>query len=231
MVGVSSRASSSGRRNGTSKPHSRPTLAISWSLVDNTVRVSSRELRAASAVQASSGLPSSGAMFFLGIPFDPLRAVTIPKTRIAIAKTLFGLVVDVMQPFLPVRSELRQLLCDAFGDVPVAIERARPVSTVLNLLANRGRDCVPLRRCMDHVAVRFTPLLTIAHQYDRCSEIARIAHKTARISDRACGPGQNSQVIFRHQISKRAQPARPRIFAEDADCLADVVRPGVDIRP
>jgi hypothetical protein len=62
---------SCGAKKGTFIPKRRPTSAISISSMDRITRSINAHDRAASNVQASSGFPYKGRLFFRGIPFAP----------------------------------------------------------------------------------------------------------------------------------------------------------------
>src|SRR5438094_524279 len=70
--------------NGTSAPAFLAAAAIAGSSVEMMVRYSTPLFRAASMVQAISGLPPSIARFFPGTPFDPPRAGMSPRIRAVI---------------------------------------------------------------------------------------------------------------------------------------------------
>src|SRR4051812_15101429 len=160
-------------------PHSRATCAISGSSVEITTRERRRAASAASAVYASSGLPISEAIFFRGIPLDPPRAVMIPSTRIFNLRSRFTVVVDIVQPLLPVWRDAHQRVRDAGGYIAIAVELACGITPVPQLFANRHRDIHRVRRDSRHVHVRLAAFLAISHQHDRRSEIAGVPHEAA----------------------------------------------------
>ena len=67
-------AYSAGRRNGTSAPYQRATLAIASLSVETTIRSKTPLWRAVSIAYASSGCPASGRTFLPGTRSEPARA-------------------------------------------------------------------------------------------------------------------------------------------------------------
>lgn len=65
---------------GNVQPFVLPISAISGSSVLSRIRERKTLFSAALAVYTISGFPATVRMFFLAMPLDPLRAVTMPKT-------------------------------------------------------------------------------------------------------------------------------------------------------
>ena len=82
IVGVSSRASSGGRRNGTSSPYCRPMPRSLHCQLREAPGSNAWRLGPLRPYRPGAALPISGAIFLRGIPFDPPRAGTIPRTFI-----------------------------------------------------------------------------------------------------------------------------------------------------
>ena len=74
IVGVTSSASSAGRRNGTSAPFCLEISAISSLSVETMIRSKTFDSIAAKIVQTIMGFPRNSLMFFLGSLLLPLRA-------------------------------------------------------------------------------------------------------------------------------------------------------------
>src|SRR5438093_7484233 len=103
---VSSRASSGGRKNGTSQESARAASAIAGSSVESTMRSNAAERCATAMVYAMSGLPASSFRFFPGTAFEPPLAVMTPSVLRSRLLAAFG--VQTLLKILPRDQPIRR---------------------------------------------------------------------------------------------------------------------------